>query len=264
VTCILHSSRVLANRRSHTLQRSIMVKSFVLLLYNRQLGSLHRLPGQNRWANHMRWWFTTVLLSIARVSHQTLHNRLVQMADLKAYPMHSRSRRGQLGRERLRSKVSGIGNIQSGEFSITRKYVPDLLLPLKTIYRSNDQSISSTRGVGLLQAFLYEVHQHHSRPPTFPPLKEHIVTSCAYRVSTSGLSTNGRNTPLSTYPSPPGTPPLRHLALSDRLQRTEYELKEKELGKIGRDWRTSDAFEALVRKENSGIGQVWLDGQSVR
>jgi hypothetical protein len=40
-------------------------------------------------------------------------------------------------------------------------------------------------------------------------------------------------------------------------------LREKELGEIGRDWTTSDAFEALVRKENSGIGQVWLDGQSV-
>jgi hypothetical protein len=40
-------------------------------------------------------------------------------------------------------------------------------------------------------------------------------------------------------------------------------LKEKSLGEVGRDWATSDAFEALVRKENSGIGQVWLDGQSV-
>jgi hypothetical protein len=40
-------------------------------------------------------------------------------------------------------------------------------------------------------------------------------------------------------------------------------LKEKELGEIGREWNTSDAFEALVRKENIGIGQVWLDGQSV-
>ena len=89
------------------------------------------------------------------------------------------------------------------------------------------------------------------------------MSSCAYRVSTSGLSTNGRNTPLSTYPSPPGTPPLRHLALSDRLQRTEYELKEKSLGEIGSGWTTSDAFEALVRKEDSGIGQIWLDGQSV-
>jgi len=38
---------------------------------------------------------------------------------------------------------------------------------------------------------------------------------------------------------------------------------EKQLGEIGKDWTTSDAFEALVRKENSGIGQVWLDGQSV-
>jgi hypothetical protein len=131
------------------------------------------------------------------------------------------------------------------------------------ICRSNDQSISSTRGVGLLQAFLYEVHQHHSRPPTSPPLKEHIVSSCAYRVSASGLSTNGRNTPLSTYPSPRGTPPLRHLALGERLQRTGYVLKEKEFGGIGRDWTTSDAFEALVRKDISGIGQVWLDGQSV-
>jgi hypothetical protein len=40
-------------------------------------------------------------------------------------------------------------------------------------------------------------------------------------------------------------------------------LKEKEFGGIGRDWTTSDAFEALVRKDISGIGQVWLDGQSV-
>ena len=77
------------------------------------------------------------------------------------------------------------------------------------------------------------------------------------------MSTNGRNTPLSTYPSPPGTPPLRQLALSERLQRTEYELREKSLGEIGSGWSTSDAFEALVRKENSGVGQIWLDGQSV-
>jgi hypothetical protein len=77
--------------------------------------------------------------------------------------------------------------------------------------------------------------------------------------------TNGRNTPLSTstYPSPPGTPPLRHLALTDRLRQARYKLEEKRLGDVGPDWTTSDAFECLVRDKDAGIGQVWLDGQSV-
>jgi para-aminobenzoate synthetase len=94
-------------------------------------------------------------------------------------------------------------------------------------------------------------------------LNEVIVSSCAYRVSTSGLTTNGRNTPRSTFPSPPGSPDLRHLALTDRLQRSGYKLEESGFGEVGKGWTTSDAFEALVRKENTGIGQVWLDGQSV-
>lgn len=169
---------------------------------------------------------------------------------------------GQQDQETKRSKVCGTGSIQFGEFNITQRYVY-----VSTVSQQNAdiQSISSTRGVGLLQAFLYQVHQHHSQPPTYPALKERIVSSCAYRVSASGLITNGRNTPLSTstYPSPPGTPPLRHLALMDRLRQARYKLEERRLGAVGRDWTTLDAFERLVREQDVGIGQVWLDGQSV-
>ena len=77
--------------------------------------------------------------------------------------------------------------------------------------------------------------------------------------------TNGRNTPLSNSidPSPPGTPPLRHLALTDRLRQARYRLEEKRRGDVGRDWTTPDAFERLIREQDAGIGQVWLDGQSV-
>jgi len=39
-------------------------------------------------------------------------------------------------------------------------------------------------------------------------------------------------------------------------------LEEKRLGDVGRAWTTSDAFERLVREQDAGIGQVWLDGQS--
>jgi hypothetical protein len=146
-------------------------------------------------------------------------------------------------------------------YNITQKYVYPHIIPIT----ADRQSISSTMGVSLLRAFLYEVHQHHCRPHTYPALNEHIVSSCAYRVSASGFTTNGRNTPLSTRPSPPTTPPLRHLALSvtDRLHQTPLRLEENRLGKIGRDWTISDAFEALVRKPDLGIGQIWLDGQSV-
>lgn len=131
------------------------------------------------------------------------------------------------------------------------------------LYTADLQSISSTRGVALLHAFLYEVHQHHAQPKSYPALKEHIVSSCAYRVSAAGFTTNGRNTPISTYPSPPGTPPTRQIALNEALLQPSWKLQSKRLGSIGADWSTSDAFERLIRDPKQGIGHVWLDGQSV-
>lgn len=144
------------------------------------------------------------------------------------------------------------------------QYHPEVRLTLlgALLGDADSQSISSTRGTALLHAFLLEVHSHHGRPALYPALKERIVSSCAYRVSAAGFTTNGRNTPLPAYPTPPGTPPLRSMT-TPSLPERRWRLAERRLGDVGMGWSTSDAFERLIREKDRGLGQIWLDGQSV-
>nr|XP_019048087.1 para-aminobenzoate synthetase [Kwoniella bestiolae CBS 10118]OCF27017.1 para-aminobenzoate synthetase [Kwoniella bestiolae CBS 10118] len=126
------------------------------------------------------------------------------------------------------------------------------------------ESISSTRGSALLQSFLANVNEYHSSPSSFPPLPPQIISSCAYRVSAASKSR-----PSSALPTPPVTPSPSRAPSRRGFRRGALRISEKKLGDLGKELRTQDVFESLV-KQNRGsrkgkeraIGEVWLDGQT--
>ncbi|KAK4686034.1 para-aminobenzoate synthetase, partial [Tremellales sp. Uapishka_1] len=137
------------------------------------------------------------------------------------------------------------------------------------------ESISSTHGCALLHSFLDEVHLHHKTPSCYPPLKDFITASCAYRILSSG---SGRNTPRhslsrtnsqlplsnSHLPTPPITP-SSSLSSTVANSNTPLKLMEKRLGTLGRSRKTQEVFESLVRSrkgKEKAIGEVWLDGET--
>ncbi|WVQ94380.1 hypothetical protein IAU59_001459 [Kwoniella sp. CBS 9459] len=132
------------------------------------------------------------------------------------------------------------------------------------------ESISSTRGADLLQAFLNEVNSHYSSPAAFPPLPADIISACAYRVAASSRPTSSPSLSRtsSILPTPPRTPsssrPASRLGFSRSAGNAN--MLEKRFGDSGRSLRTQDVFESLVQLSRKGkeraIGEVWLDGQT--
>ncbi|WVQ82863.1 hypothetical protein IAT38_004998 [Cryptococcus sp. DSM 104549] len=114
------------------------------------------------------------------------------------------------------------------------------------------ESISSTRGASLLQAFLHEVSIHHKHPSTFPALSPSIVASCAYRV-VSTSSTPSEQPGATLIPNGSGHKPLSAV--------------QEQFGDLGVELKTQDVFERLVRipsrkGKEKAVGEVWLDGQT--
>lgn len=155
------------------------------------------------------------------------------------------------------------------------------------------QSISSTRGAALLHSFLDAVHIRstaapHARPQSlgshsYPSLPEHVISSCAYRVS---AGSSRRKMPLIS-PTPLPTPPLTPVASYASLTALKsgvganetgsrsgsgeaLKLVEKRFGVVGREARTEDVFQASFfgggkgKGKEGGVGDVWLDGRTVR
>ncbi|WVF66767.1 hypothetical protein IAT40_001509 [Kwoniella sp. CBS 6097] len=132
------------------------------------------------------------------------------------------------------------------------------------------ESISSTRGADLLQAFLNEVNVHYASPPSFPPLPSDIISACAYRVAASSrpASSLSLSRTSSILPTPPRTPSSSRPASRVGYSRSagNPNLLEKKFGDLGRQLKSQDVFEGLVRQSRKGkeraIGEVWLDGQT--
>ncbi|OCF44981.1 para-aminobenzoate synthetase [Kwoniella heveanensis CBS 569] len=118
------------------------------------------------------------------------------------------------------------------------------------------ESISSTRGADLLQAFLDEVNAYHSSPASFPPLPADIISACAYRVAASSRPLS-RSRTSSILPTPPRTP-----SSSRPASRLGYSRSTD----LGRQLKTQHVFESLVNWSRKGkekaIGEIWLDGQT--
>ncbi len=118
------------------------------------------------------------------------------------------------------------------------------------------QSISSTHGSTLLNTFIDRVHTHHGSPTAFPPLAKIVKDACASRIASSPSKpqrsiVSGSSAPLQQRGEP-----------STRLR-----LVEKRFGELGRDLRTQDVFQTVVRShkgKEKAVGEVWLDGQTVR
>ncbi|WVQ64203.1 uncharacterized protein L199_002365 [Kwoniella botswanensis] len=126
------------------------------------------------------------------------------------------------------------------------------------------ESISSTRGSALLQSFLAKVNQFHSSPTSFPALPSQIVASCAYRVSAASKSR-----PSSALPTPPITPSASRAPSQRGFRRGGLSISEKRMGDLGKQLRTQDVFESLIRQnrgsrkgKEKAIGEFWLDGQT--
>ncbi|WWD22621.1 hypothetical protein CI109_107114 [Kwoniella shandongensis] len=133
------------------------------------------------------------------------------------------------------------------------------------------ESISSTRGPALLQAFLNEVHLYHKRPTTFSSLKPEIISSCAYRVASRAAKLpRSRRVSLSGLPTPPITPSGSRAATPSGTRAVSAKpshMAEKKYGVVGKGLRTQDVFERLVlsptrKGKEKAIGEVWLDGQT--
>ncbi|WWC90289.1 uncharacterized protein L201_005222 [Kwoniella dendrophila CBS 6074] len=131
------------------------------------------------------------------------------------------------------------------------------------------ESISSTRGSALLQSFLAKVNETNSAQSVYPPLPAHIISSCAYRVSAIARSRPSTR-PSSALPTPPVTPSPSRAPSRIGSRRNGLKLQEKRLGDIGKELRTQNVFESLVKENRAGsrkgkekaIGEIWLDGQT--
>ena len=130
------------------------------------------------------------------------------------------------------------------------------LLFLQCSLITQRQSISSTHGSTLLNTFIDRVHTHHGSPTAFPPLAKSVKEACAFRIASSPSKpqrsiVSGSSAPLQQRGEP-----------STRLR-----LVEKRFGELGRDLRTQDVFQTVVRShkgKEKAVGEVWLDGQTVR
>ncbi|ODN86825.1 para-aminobenzoate synthetase [Cryptococcus wingfieldii CBS 7118] len=106
------------------------------------------------------------------------------------------------------------------------------------------ESISSTKGSPLLLSFLSAVHAHHESPASYPPIIPPILASCSYRIHPSA----------SNPPSHPSHNPLPRLSLVSHP-----------FGSTGQEQTTDDIFNLFIRSNKineSGIGEIWLDGQT--
>ena len=149
------------------------------------------------------------------------------------------------------------------------QYHPEVSLIVVTTDRTGlrNQSISSTHGRVLLQAFLNEVHVSHSLPPSYPPLAEHVLSSCAYRVAARGLRKVGQaSRSASPFPTPPISRSASQASIPESSKAASLRLVEHSFGDHGRDLATEVVFEHLIRSRKGkerAIGEVWLDGKSV-
>ncbi|ODN73682.1 hypothetical protein L202_07228 [Cryptococcus amylolentus CBS 6039] len=110
------------------------------------------------------------------------------------------------------------------------------------------ESISSTKGSPLLLSFLSAVHAHHESPASYPPIIPPILASCSYRIHPS----------TSNPPAHPSHNPLPRLSLVSHP-----------FGSTGQEQKTDDIFNRFIRSPSppnkineSGIGEIWLDGQT--
>ncbi|KAK8844826.1 hypothetical protein IAR55_006676 [Kwoniella newhampshirensis] len=132
------------------------------------------------------------------------------------------------------------------------------------------ESISSTRGAALLQAFIDQVYLHHERPSSFPTLHTDIISSCAYRVAARAAKLpRSRKASVSGLPTPPITPTGSRAPTPSGTRNASKpsHMAEKRYGEVGRDLKTQEVFEKLVRNpsrkgKEKAIGEVWLDGQT--
>jgi len=119
------------------------------------------------------------------------------------------------------------------------------------------QSISSTRGVQLIQAFINNVNEYHHLPESFPDQKMDILAACPFR-STNLFGTNAVASSSKTT--------LDHGCLlptaGHRL--AKISLKCRRFKDVGRGKRTQEVFEKVVCGETrSRLGEIWLDGETV-
>lgn len=125
------------------------------------------------------------------------------------------------------------------------QYHPEVGHPL---YSTDAQSISSTRGKELLAAFVDMVNRHGGSPPVYPKLDKQLLTACTYRVAASAAPTRA--------PSPAGG--VR------AIPEAHYDLVERRFGDLGRRKETAEVYERVVRVNKDRVGEIWLDGKSVR
>ncbi|ORY26958.1 ADC synthase [Naematelia encephala] len=131
------------------------------------------------------------------------------------------------------------------------------------------ESISSTQGSSLLASFLHAVHDHHHRPLSFPALSRSLQQACNYRIASSSSSRESHKPETShpitpTLPTPPMSPSLSIIEAESPRHAT-MRLVEKRFGSKGKESRTQDVFEALIRSrkgKEKAVGEVWLDGET--